>query len=193
MKSTSLVIGVIVAVALLAVALAILVLGRGTRGSGGTSSGSGSSAGGATTSTAPGSKPATDSWYPPTGDRIAYARRIGGVSHLGQTLYVILGATEKTEAAARARLDAAIPKFADTELYYIVQKSDNFTGLPAGQWVVIESYREQGNALLKENLDFGRLVGPDPRVVKVVVKTSDPIPVYEDLGPSDTSTPTTGP
>jgi hypothetical protein len=182
-KRTLLTIAAIVVLALLGVGALVTQLG--VRGSQSTSSSSPSGTG--TSTAASGSAQPTDTWYPSTGDRIAYARAIGGVSHQGQTLYVILAATEKTEAAARARLDAAIPKFGDTELYYIVQKSDNFSGLSPGQWIVIESYREKAHAMLKENLDFGRLVGPDARVVKVAVKTSEPIPVFEDLGPSDTT------
>ena len=193
MRRTSVIIAMIVVAVLVATGSALWIAGRVNRGTTPASSGAGAASAGATTSPTAGQKQPSDTWYPPTGDRIAYARRIGGVSHRGQTLYVILAATEKTEAAARARLDAAIPKFADTELYYVVQKSDNFAGLPAGEWIVIESYRDKAHALLKENLDYGRLVGPDPRVVKVVVKTTEPIPVYEDLGPSDSTTATTAP
>jgi len=60
----------------------------------------------------------------------------------------------------------------------LVQISDNFEGLEPGWWVVLEAYRSEPSP---ENLDFDRRGFPDAHVERATVRTSDPIPVYEDV------------
>ncbi len=109
---------------------------------------------------------------------IDYARSLGGSSHQGETLYLVVGATVDTEELAQSALDAAIPLFGDMQSYFIVQRSDNFDMLRPGSFVVIEAYRDQPSS---ENLEFGRRGFPDASVRRVVVTTTDPIPVVEDM------------
>lgn len=109
-----------------------------------------------------------------------YARSIGGISQDGRTLYFVIGTSVDSEAAARAALKRAIPLFGDTQSYYVVQRSDNFDGLRRGWWIVAEAYSKPPS---KENLAFGRRAFKDAYVRRAVVRTTDPIPVYEDLVP----------
>lgn len=114
----------------------------------------------------------------PSAKALTYAKQLGGTSHNGQSLYFLVGASVKTEAEAQALLDKADPLFGDMQSYFIVQRSDNFQGMAQGWWVVIEAYRKSPS---DENLDFGRRGFPGAYVKRATVRTSDPIPVYEDL------------
>lgn len=109
---------------------------------------------------------------------IVYAEDLGGTSHLGEELYLVVGATTETQEDAQMLLEGAFPLFGDMQSYFIVQHSDNFDGLEPGRWVVIEAYRDKPS---EENTDFARRAFPDAVVESAVVLTSDPIPVYEDL------------
>jgi hypothetical protein len=111
---------------------------------------------------------------------LAYARELGGVSHLGDTLYFVVGLSTSSEHAAQSALEAAQPSFGDMQSYYIVQRSDNFDGMRPGYWIVLEAYRAQPSS---ENLAFGKRAFQSAYVRRAVVLTSDPIPAYEDLVP----------
>ena len=110
-------------------------------------------------------------------ESLAYAESLGGTSHRGETLYVVIGASVKSEAEAQTALDKAIPSFGDMQSYFIVQHSDGFDGLEPGWWIVIEAYYDEPE---QSELDFGRRGFADAYVKQVQVLTSDPIPVYED-------------
>lgn len=111
-------------------------------------------------------------------DSIAYAETLGGTSHEGETLYFVIGAILDSEQQAQGKLDNATPLFGDMQSYFIVQKSDNFEGLDVTGWVVLEAYRNEPSP---ENLDFDRRGFPSAYVQRAAVRTSDPIPVYEDV------------
>ncbi len=111
-------------------------------------------------------------------DSVAYAKSLGGTSHEGQALYFVIGASVASERAAQAMLEDALPRFGDMQSYFIVQRSDNFEGMNPGWWVILEAYRNEPSP---ENLDFGRRGFPDAYVRHATVRTSDPIPVYEDM------------
>ena len=111
-------------------------------------------------------------------DSIAYAKLLGGTSHEGETLYFVIGASVESEEAARAMLEDATPRFGDMQSYFIVQLSDNFEGMEPGWWVIFEAYHRKPSS---ENLDFDRRGFPDAYVKQATVRTSDPIPVYEDM------------
>jgi len=68
----------------------------------------------------------------------------------------------------------------DVQMYFIVQKSDNFDGMKPGWWVIVESYRKQPD---EEQLVWVKRAFPEAYVKKATVMTADPIPVYEDLVP----------
>ena len=109
---------------------------------------------------------------------LAYAKKLGGKSHKGETLYFVVGDSVSTEAEARAKLKEAQPRF-DTQLYMIVQHSDNFEGMRPGWWVVIEAYRDASHA--QDGATWDKRGFADCYVRKATVLTSDPIPVVEDL------------
>ena len=109
---------------------------------------------------------------------IEYARDIGGTDHRGESLFLIIGASVRTDDEARKTLDRALPFFGDMQSYFIVQRSDSFQGLKPGWWIVMEAYR---NTPSKENLELARRAFPDAYVRRATVLVSEPIPVYEDL------------
>lgn len=111
---------------------------------------------------------------------VAYAASLGGGSHRGELLYVIIGSEHASEADARETLEEALPLFGDMQSYFIVQHSDNLAGLTPGRWVIVEAYRNHPD---ERNLQLARRAFPEARVARATVSTGDPIPVYEDLVP----------
>ena len=109
---------------------------------------------------------------------LAYAKRIGGWNHKGQTLNFIVGGSFGTESEAQAALDKALPLFGDMQPYFIVQRSDSFAGMTTGNWVVVEAHFKAPTA---EDLEFARRGFPDAHVERARVIVAAPIPVYEDL------------
>ena len=84
----------------------------------------------------------------------------------------------KNEDDAQSKLKKAIPIFGDMQSHFIIQQSDNFEGMNPGWWVIVEAYKTKPS---KENLDFAKRAFPDASVRKAIVRTSDPIPMYEEL------------
>ena len=110
-------------------------------------------------------------------ESLAYAKSLGGTSHQGETLYFVIGASVETEGEAQTLLEGA-KAVGDMQSYFIVQRSDNFEGMSPGWWVVFEAYRDYPSP---ENIAFGRRPFPGAYVKSATVRTSDPIPVYEDM------------
>ena len=108
-----------------------------------------------------------------------YAKELGGWSHQGETLYLIVGGSFKSEAATTKALKTARPYFGDMQDYFIVQRSDNFSGMRPGWWILVEAYRT--NASAKEQLEFAQRAFASTSIKKATVNTADPIPVYNDL------------
>ncbi|MBN1893939.1 hypothetical protein JW906_05570 [bacterium] len=113
-----------------------------------------------------------------SGKSLSYARGLGGSPHPGEALFLIVGSTAGSETDAQALLEDALPLFGDMQPYFIVQRSGAFEGLDPGQWIVMEAYREQPSA---ENVQFAQRAFPNAAVKQVLVRTEDPIPVYEDM------------
>jgi hypothetical protein len=158
----------------------LLVLGalagctKGGSGSGGTGSTDGSSE----VATLPGESDLsteTAEVYSPAED-VVYIRSLGK-SHKGETLYALVVATEKTEAAGSKALLDTLSKLGDIQSYLVLEPSDHLTGLKAGQWVVFEAYREKPAS---EDIDFVDRGPQKATLVQVTVTCGDPIPVYED-------------
>jgi hypothetical protein len=114
----------------------------------------------------------------PSASSIDYAKSLGGASQVGDALYFVIGDSVQTEREAQSLLDKATPKFGDMQSYFIVQRSDSFEGLRPGWWVVLEAYRKPPS---EENLQFGKRGFPGAYVKRATVRTTDPIPVYDDL------------
>lgn len=117
---------------------------------------------------------------------IAAAKKLGGRSHKGESLYLVVATTSDSETVARSRLNEAIPHFGDTANYFVVQASDSFSGMQPGSFVVAEAYAKRADA--QEALDWwsGRVEADwyQPRLVGATRLSSDPIPVVNvDVGP----------
>lgn len=110
-------------------------------------------------------------------EALDYAASLGGTSHLGEKLYFVIGTSVATEAEALDQLEGA-KAVGDMQSYFIVQRSDNFEGMNPGWYVVFEAYRDYPS---QENIDFGRRPFPGAYVKSATVRTSDPIPVYDDI------------
>ncbi len=110
-------------------------------------------------------------------EALDYAASLGGTSHLGEKLYFVIGISVATEAEALDQLDGA-KGVGDMQSYFIVQRSDNFEGMTPGWYVVFEAYHDYPS---QDNIDFGRRPFPEAYVKSAIVRTSDPIPVYEDM------------
>lgn len=108
----------------------------------------------------------------------AQAIRDMGTSHKGETLQLLVVATEKTKAAADKRLLELLPVYGDIQTYLVVEPSDQLKGLDPGSWVVFEAYRKAPSA---DTIDFMNRGPSDAYVKQVTVLTADPIPVVEDL------------
>jgi hypothetical protein len=133
----------------------------------------------ATTTSSDVSAPQGDSVPALSQASIDYAKQLGGSSHEGEDLYLVVGARVASEREAQSLLDAAIPLFGDMQSYFIIQRSDAFDGLGSGgDWVVIEAYRNEPS---DENVAFAQRAFPGATVVRVTVRTADPVPVYEDM------------
>ncbi len=102
-----------------------------------------------------------------------YAAWLGGTSHKGEKLYFVIGASLKSEAQAKARLEPA-KAVGDMQSSFIVQLSDNFAGMTPGYWVIFEAYYSYPS---DDDLLFCRRPFPDAYVKTATVLTDDPIPV----------------
>ena len=131
------------------------------------------------TTATPAAKPKPPVGKPLSAASKRYAKELGGTSHQGETLYFIIGRSFKTEAAATKALKQARPYFGDMQDYFVVQRSDNFSEMRPGWWVLVEGYRKASNA--KNQRAFAQRAFTSAYVKKATVKTADPIPVYEDL------------
>lgn len=110
---------------------------------------------------------------------LLYAKKIGGVSHDGDKLYLVVGASADTEAEAQSLLDTATPSFGDMQSYFIIQLADDFDGITGTykKYVIVEAYK---NSPSSDNQDFDRKGFPDLTIEQATMIGDDPIPVYED-------------
>ena len=73
--------------------------------------------------------------------------RDSAASHtMGQDVYLIIGASMSTEDECQALLDKADPLFGDMQIYFVIQRSDNFTGLQPGYFVLVEAHLDEPSA-----------------------------------------------
>lgn len=101
-----------------------------------------------------------------------------GKSHKGETLQLLILASEKTQAAANKVLLDTLPSFGDIQTYLVVEPTAHLKGLTPGLWVVFEAYRAKPSA---DTIDFMDR-GPSSAYIKqATVLCDDPIPVVEDL------------
>jgi hypothetical protein len=102
-----------------------------------------------------------------------YAASLGGTDRYGETLWFVIGESVKSEARAKELLEPA-KAIGDTQMYFIVQLSDNFDGMRAGYWVIFEAYDHNPPDY---DVDWCRRAFPEAYVKKATVMTHDPIPV----------------
>ena len=115
---------------------------------------------------------------------IEYSEELGGVSHKGEQVYLVLASTHERQSEASAALSAMLPSFGDTLVYFTVQRSDSFEGIEPGRWVVAEAYWTRSEA--GQGLEWASGRGSEtatisPTLESVIVRSDDPIPVVEDV------------
>jgi hypothetical protein len=104
---------------------------------------------------------------------LEYARSLGGTSRDNEDLYLVVGASARSEAQALGELETA-KTIEGQDTFFIVQLSENFDGLLPGHWVVIQAYEERPSV---QEIDLCRRAFPRATVERVRVRTEDPIPV----------------
>lgn len=65
-----------------------------------------------------------------------------GRRHTGETLFVLVAGLEEDRRAGLERLWEARAWAGEFQTYFILDRSDHYDGLPAGQWVVMEPHEE---------------------------------------------------
>jgi hypothetical protein len=130
-------------------------------------------------------------------DNVEYSRGLGGVSHQGEEVLLVVASTARSQTEANATLAAMLPSFGDAQVFFSVQRSDSFQGLAAGRWVVAEAYWTPDEARRGLEWATGRGSAEDtltPALESVAVRSDDPIPVVEDVMFDELSIePATGP
>jgi hypothetical protein len=112
-----------------------------------------------------------------TADDIALIREMGK-SHKGETLQLLILASEKSQAAAEAVLLRMLPAYGDVQTYLVIEPTAHLKGLGPGLWVVFEAYRQTPTADTIEFMDRGASTA---YTKQATVLCDDPIPVVEDL------------
>ena len=142
-------------------------------------------AGACTTAPVAGTSPAAPDSKPTiSASAIAYAKRIGGKPHEGETLYLVIITQDPSESVVTRRLSQAEPHFGDVANYFVVLESGWFPELGPGEFVLAEAHAS--NAAAREALAWweGRVEDEwyRPTVQKVTVVTASSIPVvYVDV------------
>jgi hypothetical protein len=131
-------------------------------------------------------------------DNVEYSRGLGGVSHKGEPVLLVVAYTVQTQQEASEALAAMLPSFGDAQVYFTVQRSDSFKGLAPGVWVVAEAYWTESEASQGLEWATGRGAAEDPlqpTLRWVTVLSDDPVPVVEDVMFDDglSTEPATGP
>jgi hypothetical protein len=112
-----------------------------------------------------------------TNDDIALIREMGK-SHKGETLQLLILASEKSQAAANKTLLDMLPAYGDVQTYLVVEPTEHLKGLTPGLWVVFEAYRQTPSADTIEFMDRGL---SSAYTKQATVLCDDLIPVVEDL------------
>jgi hypothetical protein len=112
-----------------------------------------------------------------TSDDAALIREMGK-SHKGETLQLLILASEKSQAAANKTLLEMLPSYGDVQTYLVVEPTEHLKGLTPGLWVVFEAYRKTPSADTIEFMDRGL---SSAYVKQATVQCDDLIPVVEDL------------
>lgn len=112
------------------------------------------------------------------------ARELGGVSHLGESLYLVIITSDASESVLASHYDEARPHFGDAADYFVILESRWFPELQTGGLVLAEAHATAESAEEARAWWDGRVDAPwyDAYVTKVTVDTTSPIPVvYVDV------------
>jgi hypothetical protein len=112
------------------------------------------------------------------------ARELGGVSHRGESLYLVIITSELSESVLASRYDEARPHFGDAADYFVILESRWFPELQTGGLVLAEVHATAESAEEARAWWGGRVDAPwyEAYVTKVTVDTTSPIPVvYADV------------
>jgi hypothetical protein len=110
---------------------------------------------------------------------VARARELGGVSHLGESLYLVIITSDMSESVLASRYEEARPHFGDAADYFVVLESQWFPVLQTHGLVLAEAHASAEGAEEARAWWDGRVDAPwyDAYVTKVTVETTSPIPV----------------
>jgi hypothetical protein len=134
------------------------------------------------------SAPASPSRAAISKEAVAYAGELGGVSHRGQTLYLVVISSDTSESVLFRRLEEATPYFGDAANYFVVLDSGWFPELAPGRFVLAEAHSTAEHAQQARDWWAGRVAADWYKAVveKVTVNTDSPIPVvYVDVEKTD--------
>ena len=112
------------------------------------------------------------------------ARDLHGVSHEGETLYLVVITSDASESVLSSRQDEATPYFGDAADYFVVLESAWFPELQPVGFVLAEAHAsadkaEEARAWWADRVDASWYKAV---VRKVTVETTSPIPVvYVDV------------
>jgi len=112
------------------------------------------------------------------------AIELGGVSHKGEPLYLVVASIHDRQQEASAALAAMTTYFGDADVFYTVQRSNAFEGLESGRWVVAEAYwtRDAAQSGLEWATGRGPATAPFAPVLRLATaRSDDPVPVVEDV------------
>jgi hypothetical protein len=119
-------------------------------------------------------------------DNIEYSRGLGGVSHKGEPVLLVVAYTVQTQQEASETLAAMLPSFGDAQVYFTVQRSASFKGLAPGGWVVAEAYWTESEASQGLEWATGRGAAEDPlqpTLRWVTVLSDDGLSIEPAVGP----------
>jgi hypothetical protein len=112
-----------------------------------------------------------------TADDIALIREMGK-SHKGETLQLLILASEKSKSSAEKVLLGMLPLYGDVQTYLVIEPTEHLKGLTPGLWVVFEAYRKTPST---DTIDFMDRGSASAYMKQATVLCEDPIPVVEDL------------
>jgi len=105
------------------------------------------------------------------GSQTADSPNDGQASHNGETLFLVIAASEKSQAAADTKLSAVEGAAGDAGAYYYVDQSDHYDGLAQGLWVVCAAFESKSRA--EEEVEWMAPRGFSPYVKQATKRCED--------------------
>jgi hypothetical protein len=112
---------------------------------------------------------------PPLAPAGAPIGEMAGVAHTGETIGVMIVASETDRAGAEARRQQAQEALGEFQTYFLIDLSDHYEGMTPGYWVVFEAYSTlaRAQAAAVDNAPWLNSRGIDPYAKSATVKCAD--------------------